>query len=155
MVKRSLTTLLKHQLPVRTFAEWEEVRPRFLEEDLVDHDGRAARGEYLRTLTMTDVATGWTELGVVPTKAQVWVLEEITAARERLPSPLLGLNSDNGSEFINNHLVTNCSAQRIVFTRSRPETKNDSCFVEQKNWSIVRRFVGHGRLEGREALGDA
>jgi len=145
-------TLLKHQIPVRTFAEWDDVRPGFVEVDLVDHDGGVARGEYLRTLTMTDVATGWTELGVVPTKAQVWVFEQITAARNRLPFPLLGLDSDNGSEFINNHLLAYCLRERITFTRTRPWRKNDSCFVEQKNWSVVRRFVGHGRLEGHAAL---
>lgn len=145
-------SLLKHQIPVRTFAEWDDVRPGFVEVDLVDHDGGVARGEYLRTLTMTDVATGWTELGVVPTKAQVWVFEQITAARDRLPFPLLGLDSDNGSEFINNHLLAYCSAERITFTRARPYRKNDACFVEQKNWSVVRRFVGHGRLEDRTGL---
>lgn len=145
-------TLLKHQIPVRTFAEWDDVRPGFVEVDLVDHDGGAARGEFLRTLTMTDVATGWTELGVVPTKAQVWVFEEIAAARQRLPFPLLGLDSDNGGEFINNHLAAYCAQEQITFTRSRPYRKNDSCFVEQKNWSVVRRFAGHGRLEGATAL---
>jgi Integrase core domain len=143
-------TLLKHQVPLRTFAEWNEHRPGFAELDLVAHDGGVARGEYVQTLNLTDVATGWTELAAVPTRAQVWVFEALKAVRARVPFPLLGIDSDNGGEFINKHLIAYCAKERITFTRSRPYRKNDSCFVEQKNWSVVRRFVGYGRLEGEQ-----
>jgi len=98
-------TLLKHQVPVRTFADWDNAHPGFLELDLVGHDGGSTAGEYCQTLDATDVATGWSEQLAVPTKAQVWVFEAIGEMRNRLPFPLLGLDSDNGSEFINHHLV--------------------------------------------------
>lgn len=145
-------TLLKHQVPIRTFADWDDARPGFLEIDLVGHDGGRADGEYCYTLTMTDVDSGWTELAAVKNKAEIWVFEALTALRGRLPFPLLGLDSDNGSEFINHHLVRYCQAEHITFTRSRPYRKNDTCHVEQKNWSIVRRFVGYARFDTPEAL---
>jgi len=144
-------TLLKHQIPIRTFAEWDDAGPGFAELDLVAHDGGVARGEYVQTLDVTDVATGWTELAAIPTRAEVWVTAALKEVRARLPFPLLGIDSDNGSEFINKNLVRYCVAAKITFTRSRPYRKNDNCFVEQKNWSVVRRFVGHGRLEGEGA----
>ena len=144
-------TLLKHAIPVRTFADWDEQQPGFVEIDLVAHDGGAARGEYVQTLDLTDVATGWTELAAVPTRAQVWVFEAVQRLRARLPFPLLGIDSDNGGEFINKHLMAYCANEMITFTRGRPYRKNDSCFVEQKNWSVVRRFVGYDRFQGEVA----
>lgn len=141
-------TLLRHQVAVRTFADWDEVRPGFVEVDLVAHEGGNARGDFAQTLDLTDVSTGWTELVAVRNKAQVWVFEAIQQVRERLPFPLLGLDSDNGSEFINNHLRRYCQQEQITLTRSRPYRKNDNCFVEQKNYSVVRRYVGYGRYEG-------
>lgn len=138
-------TLLRRQIPVRTFADWDDARPGFVEIDLVGHDGGNGSGDFAQTLDVTDVASGWTELAAVRNKAQVWVFEALTGIRGRLPFPLLGLDSDNGSEFINNHLRRYCDAERITFTRSRPLRKNDNCFVEQKNWSVVRRFVGYAR----------
>jgi len=144
-------TLLKHQIPVRTYAQWDDARAGFLELDLVGHDGGSTAGEYCQTLDATDVATGWSEQIAVPTKAQVWVFEAIGEMRNRLPFPLLGLDSDNGSEFINHHLVNYCEQNQITFTRSRAGRKNDGCYVEQKNWSIVRRFAGYGRYENDDA----
>jgi len=144
-------TLLKHQIPVRTFSEWNGVQPGFLEMDLVAHDGGSSQGEYGQTLVATDVSTGWTEFLAVPTKAQCWVFDAIGEMRERLPFAVLGLDSDNGGEFINEQLVRYCVAERITFTRSRAGRKNDNCYVEQKNWSIVRRFVGYGRFDTAEA----
>ncbi len=144
-------TLLKHQVPVRTFADWDDAQPGFLEIDLVGHDGGSTAGEYCQTLDATDVATGWSEQIAVPTKAQLWVFEAIEEMRNRLPFPLLGLDSDNGSEFINHHLVSYCDQNHITFTRSRAGRKNDGCYVEQKNWSIVRRFAGYGRYEKDDA----
>lgn len=140
-------TLLKHQIPIRTFAEWDEQQPGFAEIDLVAHDGGLALGDFCQTLDLTDVCTGWTETEAVPNKAQVWVFEAIQKVRERLPFPLLGLDSDNGSEFINNELLRYCQQERITFTRARPYRKNDNCYVEQKNYSVVRQTVGYQRFD--------
>lgn len=144
-------TLLRHQIPIRTFAQWDDARPGFVEIDLAGHDGGWGRGDYAQTLTLTDVATTWTELETVRNKAQVWVFGALLQARGRLPFPMLGLHSDNGGEFINEPLVTYCREHEITFTRSRPYRKNDNCFVEQKNWAVVRRFVGYGRFDTDQA----
>ncbi len=140
-------TLLRHQIPIRTFAEWNDARPGFVEADLAGHDGGWARGDFAQTLTLTDVATTWTELATVRNKAQVWVFDALLQVQGRLPFPLLGLHSDNGGEFINAPLVAYCGEHEITFTRGRPYRKNDNCFVEQKNWAVVRRFVGYGRFD--------
>jgi hypothetical protein len=140
-------TLLKHQIPIRTFAEWNEARPGFAEIDLVAHDGGLALGDFCQTLDLTDICTGWTETEAVPNKAQVWVFEAIQTIRQRLPFPLLGLDSDNGSEFVNNELLRYCQQERITFTRARPYRKNDNCYVEQKNYSVVRQTVGYQRFD--------
>ena len=140
-------TLLKHQIPIRTFAEWDEQRPGFAEIDLVAHDGGLALGDYCQTLDLTDVCSGWTETEAVPNKAQVWVFEAIQTIRARLPFPLLGLDSDNGSEFVNEELLRYCQRERLTFTRARPYRKNDNCYVEQKNYSVVRQTVGYQRFD--------
>lgn len=140
-------TLLKHQIPIRTFAEWDEDRPGFAEIDLVAHDGGLALGDYCQTLDLTDICTGWTETEAVPNKAQVWVFEAIQTIRARLPFPLLGLDSDNGSEFVNKELLRYCQQERLTFTRARPYRKNDNCYVEQKNYSVVRQTVGYQRFD--------
>lgn len=138
-------TLLKNQIPIRTFADWDEQKPGFVEVDLVGHDGGNPRGEFAQTLDFTDVCTGWTETQAVKNKAQVWVFEAIMDTRRRLPFKLLGIDSDNGGEFINDHLDRFCKKEEITFTRTRPYRKNDNCFVEQKNYSVVRRAVGYYR----------
>jgi hypothetical protein len=140
-------TLLKHQIPIRTFAEWDEAQPGFAEIDLVAHDGGLALGDYCQTLDLTDICTGWTETEAVPNKAQVWVFEAIQTIRARLPFPLRGLDSDNGSEFVNKELLRYCQQERITFTRARPYRKNDNCYVEQKNYSVVRQMVGYQRFD--------
>jgi hypothetical protein len=140
-------TLLKHQIPIRTFAEWDEAQPGFAEIDLVAHDGGLALGDYCQTLDLTDICTGWTETEAVPNKAQVWVFEAIQTIRARLPFPLRGLDSDNGSEFVNKELLRYCQQERITFTRARPYRKNDNCYVEQKNYSVVRQTVGYQRFD--------
>lgn len=142
-------TLLKHQIPVRTFAEWDDATPGFVEIDLVDHSGGLDQGDFAFTLNVTDVCTGWTEMRAVPTKAQKFVFESLTTIRTRLPVPLKGIDSDNGSEFINAHLKNYCDDEHITFTRGRVGRKNDNPFVEQKNWSIVRRLVGYLRYDSR------
>lgn len=145
-------TLLKSQIAIRTFSDWDDLRPGFVEIDLVAHDGGAASGDYLQPLDVTDVATGWTETQAVRNKAQVWVFEAIKLSRQRLPFDLLGIDSDNGSEFINNQLWRYCNEQKITFTRTRSYRKNDNCFVEQKNYSVARRAVGYLRYDSEEEL---
>jgi len=140
-------TLLKHQIPIRTFADWDELRPGFVEIDLVSHEGGNARGDYVYTLDATDVCTGWTETEAVRNRSQMYVFDGLEKALGRFPFAICGIDSDNGSEFINNHLVRYCTEKEITFTRSRPYRKNDNCFVEQKNYSIVRRAVGYRRYD--------
>jgi hypothetical protein len=140
-------TLLKKAIPVRTFTPWDEERPGFEEIDLVAHCGETTAGQYLNTLTVTDLATGWTECLAIQHKSQHLVAEAIRELRNRLPFPLLGIDSDNGSEFINDLLFNYCQVEHITFTRSRPYRKNDQAHVEQKNWSVVRNVIGYDRLE--------
>ena len=155
--RRGLSTtrpgsLLKSSIPIRTFADWTEDHPGFLEVDLVPHCGESTEGFYLTTLCAVDVASGWTECLGVWGKGQERVGGAVHRVRQRLPFPLLGLDSDNGSEFINQHLYRYCQREGITFTRSRSYKKNDSCHVEQKNWSVVRRLVGHDRYTSGAAL---
>jgi len=156
-LRRSLSTtkpgtLLKNVIPVRTFSEWNEKKPGFLEADLVAHCGDSAEGFYLTTLSTVDVATGWCEPVVVWGKGQERVGGAIHHVRERLPMPLLGLDSDNGSEFINHGLYDYCQRWGITFTRARSYKKNDSCHVEQKNWVVVRRVIGYQRFSSKAAF---
>jgi len=145
-------SLLKASIPIRTFADWHEDGPGFLEVDLVAHCGESTKGFYLHTLNAVDVATGWVECQAVWGKGQHRVGGAVHSISRRLPFPLLGLDSDNGSEFINHHLVDYCRRWQITFTRSRPYKKNDSAHVEQKNWSVVRRLVGYDRYSSKAAL---
>jgi hypothetical protein len=145
-------SLLKSSIPIRTFADWREDKPGFLEADLVSHCGESTEGFYLNTLSTVDVATGWSECAGVWGKGQERVGSAVHRVHQRLPFPLLGLDSDNGSEFINQHLFAYCQREKITFTRSRSYKKNDSCHVEQKNWSVVRRLVGYDRYSSRVAL---
>jgi hypothetical protein len=145
-------TLLKSTIPIRTFAEWEDESPGFLEVDLVHHCGESTDGFYLTTLSAVDVATGWSECMAVWGKGQQRVGSAIHKMRQRLPFLLLGLDSDNGSEFINHHLLTYCQKEHITFTRSRSYKKNDSCYVEQKNWSVVHRIIGYDRYSTKSSL---
>ena len=140
-------TLLKHQIPIRTFAEWTDKRPGFTEIDLVQHDGGNNKGDFANTLNTTDVCTGWTEAAASPNKAQVHVFAALQKIRARVPFPLLGIDSDNGAEFINHQLQRYCEQEQLTFTRGRVGRKNDNPFVEQKNWSAIRRSVGYGRYD--------
>ena len=145
-------SLLKNSIPIRTFADWQEGRSGFLEVDLVPHCGDSGEGFYLTTLSTVDVASGWSECVGVWGKGQWRVGAAVHRVRQRLPFSLLGLDSDNGGEFINQHLYTYCRREGITFTRSRSYKKNDSCHVEQKNWSVVRRLIGYDRYNSRAAL---
>ena len=145
-------SLLKAAIPIRTFADWDDKRPGFMEVDLVAHCGESTEGFYLNTLSAVDVATGWVECRGVWGKGQDRVGAAIHEMSKKLPFPLLGLDSDNGSEFINHRLYAYCQRKEITFTRSRPYKKNDAAHVEQKNWSVVRRLIGYERYSSEKAL---
>lgn len=145
-------SLLKSQIPIRTFAEWNERRPGFMEMDLVAHDGGLACGDYCQSLNVVDIYSGWTEIVAVKNKAQIWVFEAIDKMRHLLPFALLGLDSDNGGEFINAHLNRYCLMNKINFTRSRKYRKDDNCYVEQKNYTVVRKYVGYSRYDTENEL---
>jgi hypothetical protein len=154
--RRSFSTtkpgsLLRSAIPIRTFADWQEKRPGFVEVDLVAHCGESVDGFYLNTLMAVDVATGWSEFIGVWGKGQQRVGAAIHNVQQRLPFKLLGLDSDNGSEFINQDLARWCHHEGITFTRSRPYKKNDNCFVEQKNGAIVRRVIGRDRYSSKQS----
>lgn len=140
-------TLLKHHIPIRTFADWDDKRPGFVEGDLVQHDGGNASGDFACTLDVTDVCTGWTEMRAVRNKAQKHVFAALKHIRAQLPFPLLGIDSDNGSEFINDQLWRYCEQEHLTFTRGRAGRKNDNPYVEGKNGSVVRRLAGYGRFD--------
>jgi hypothetical protein len=138
-------------VPIRTFTEWNDVRPGFLEVDTVAHCGTRAEGPSLSSLVLTDVATGWTECLALVHHGYDAVLCALDQARDRLPFPVLGLDTDNGSEFLNFPLLGYCEQATITFTRGRAYRKNDQCYVEQKNGTIVRQIVGYDRFEGEPA----
>jgi hypothetical protein len=140
-------SLLKSQIPVRTWADWDDARPGFVEIDLVGHDGGNPAGPHAFTLTVTDIATGWTENRSVPDKSGKCVLAALNDIARKMPFPILGVDSDNGSEFINEHLLGWCQGRQVTFTRARPGNKNDGCHVEQKNWAVVRTVVGYHRYD--------
>ena len=140
-------SLLRSQIPIRTWADWDDATPGFVEIDLVSHDGGNAIGSFAFTLTVTDVATGWTENRSVPSKEAKCVLGALETIASKMPFPILGVDSDNGVEFINVHLFIWCRNHKITFTRARPTNKNDGCHVEQKNWAVVRTVVGYHRYD--------
>jgi len=145
-------TLLKNQIPIRTFADWDDAVPGFTEVDLVGHDGGNNSGDYVQSLNFVDIATCWDSTAACKNKAQVHVFEALKAIIDRFPFDILGIDSDNGSEFINDIMLRYCNKNEITFTRSRPYRKNDSCFVEQKNYSVVRRNVGYLRHDTDKEL---
>ncbi len=144
-------TLLKQQITIRTFAQWNETQPGFLEADVVAHCGPRLEGNFLYTLTLTDIATGWTECFPLRTRSAEAVVSTFQQARACFPFPILGLDTDNGSEFLNEPLLAYCEAEQLTFTRGRDGVKNDQCFVEQKNGAVVRQVVGYDRFEGEGA----
>ena len=139
-------------IPVRTFGDWKEPEPGFLEVDLVAHCGDQIGGSYTSTLALTDVASGWTECIALLVRESSLVVDAVDRLRTSMPFPLRGIDTDNGSEFINETLLEYCNKHAIEFTRSRPYHKNDQAWIEQKNGSVVRRLVGYGRLDGLRAI---
>jgi len=144
-------SLLKSHIPVRVYFDWDEKRPGFFELDTVSHCGDKASGQFCQTLTITDVGSAWTEEYALLNNAHRWVKERIEQTKAGLPFPMLGIDSDNGGEFINHQLLDWCKQNGIAFTRGRPYRKNDNCFVEQKNGDVVRKTVGYARFEGEAA----
>lgn len=145
-------TLLRNTIPVRTFADWDEKHPGFFEGDLVAFCGETVRGDYVNVLNLTDVAIGWIGIEAFMGKGQYRVHKAIDRIRNRLPFPMLGLDNDNGVEFINWIMKRYCEEHKITFTRIRPYRKNDNCFVEQKNYTVPRRFLGYGRYDTSKEL---
>lgn len=144
-------SLLKSQIPIRT-SSWEEKRPGFCELDTVAHCGESAAGEFANTLDVTDILTGWTEQEVFLGKAQKRVITGLSSIKERMPFPLLGIDPDNGSEFINWQMYQFCMEAHVEFTRGRPYKKNDNAHIEQKNWTHVRQVYGYDRIEEQEIV---
>jgi hypothetical protein len=144
-------SLLKHHIPLKTDA-WDVQTPGFTEVDLVSHSGDCASGEYCHSLNMTDIHTTWVETRVVLGKGEKGVCDAMEEMRQTLPFPLLGIDSDNGSEFINHHLLRYCQDLKIQFTRGRPYKKDDNAHIEQKNWTHVRRVLGYERYDSEAAF---
>jgi len=144
-------TLLKHLIPLRT-DHWRVEMPGFAEVDLVSHSGNSASGEFAYSLNLTDVYTGWTETRAILGKSRQVVLDALEEIQAALPFPLLGINSDNGSEFINWHVGIWCARQEVQFTHSRPYKKDDNAYIEQKNWTHVRKLMGWDRYDTPEAV---
>jgi hypothetical protein len=142
---------LKNSIPIRTFADWQENRPGFLEIDMVAHCGERLEGFYLNTLCGVDVASGWTECFPVWGKWQERVRQAVHRIGRNLPFNLMGIDSDNGSEFMNQCFIDYCHDNKITFTRSRAYKKNDGCHVEQKNGNVVRRLIGYDRYASKPA----
>ena len=139
---------VRGRVPVRTFGDWQEPAPGFVEADLVAHGGSSMAGSFVWTLVVTDVASGWTECVPLLVREAAAVVDAVDRLRGALPFPLRGLDTDNGSEFLNKGLIDLCREHGLELTRSRPYRKNDQAWVEQKNGAVVRRLVGYGRLEG-------
>lgn len=144
-------TLLKQQIPVKT-DRWDAQVPGFTEIDLVSHSGASASGDCCHSLNLTDIYSTWVETRAVLGKGQEGVRQALEEIRQALPFPLRGIDSDNGSEFINGHLFGYCRSRAIQFTRGRPYKKDDNAHIEQKNWTHVRRLLGYARYDTPAAL---
>jgi hypothetical protein len=146
------SSAVRRAVPIRTFGDWDDPVPGYAEVDFVAHCGPHLSGSFVQTLVLTDVATGWTECLPVLTRDGTLVIDAIAKARELFPFPLLGVDFDNDSAFMNERVVKWCREQGLEVTRARAYRKNDQAWVEQKNGAIVRRLVGYGRFEGLESV---
>ena len=145
--RKKLHPLLYQKIPVKVFSEQNRLVPGNIQVDLVEHCGNSASGEFINTLSTTDITTGWWEGEAVMGKSQERVSNAINSAKERYPFQWVSAHSDNGTEFINHHLYRYCQEEKLEFSRSRPYKKNDNCLVEQKNWTHVKKFVGYLRYD--------
>ena len=141
---------IRREVPIRTFNDWGDPPPGFCEIDMVAHGGTSVAGSFIQTLTMTDIATGWTECMPLVARDGSLVVEAMTRAQSLFPWLLRGADFDNDSAFMNDVVVPWCRSQKIEVTRSRAYKKNDQAFVEQKNGAVVRRLIGYGRFDGVE-----
>ena len=146
--KRKTATKPSKEIPVRTFADYGDPLPGYLEIDFVSHGGSSMQGVFLWSLVATDVCTGWTEAAALVAREQSLVVEGLEVIRHQFPVPIKGIDSDNDSAFINEALLAYCQQQKLEFTRSRAYQKNDQAWIEQKNGAVVRRFVGYERHAG-------
>ena len=146
--RRASAKKASKQIPLRTFADWKEVSLGFLEIDFVEHCGGSMAGSFLHSLAATDVYSGWFESVPLLAREQSLVVEGLGVIGRQLPIPVLGIDSDNDSAFINDTLLSYCERRQIEFTRSRAYRKNDQAWIEQKNGAVIRRFVGHERFVG-------
>jgi hypothetical protein len=144
-------TLLRKHIPILT-NQWNESRPGFLEADTVAHCGQSMAGMFAFSIDFVDIATGWTEQRAVWGKGETGVLEQIKDVEELLPFTLLGFDCDNGSEFLNHHLLRHFTERHVAFTRSRAYHKDDNAHIEQKNWTHVRQWLGYERLDNRDMV---
>ncbi|MGH9477536.1 MAG: ISNCY family transposase, partial [Terriglobales bacterium] len=149
--RAAASSAVRRSVPVRTFADWDDPAPGFMEVDLVAHSGPTAEGSFVQTLTLTDIATGWTECAPLLVREQTLLTEVLGEVRKRMPFPLLGFDTDNDSVFMNETVQSYCKEAGVEFTRCRPYRKNDQAWVEQKNGTVVRRIVGYRRYVGLEA----
>lgn len=149
--RRDSPSAIRRSIPVRTFSDWNDPPPGFVEADLVAHSGPVASGAFVQTLVLTDIATGWTECAPLLVREQTLLLGVLAHLRTLMPFPLLGLDVDNDTVFMNESVRDYCRDEGIVFTRCRPYRKNDQAHIEQKNGAVVRRIVGYRRFEGMPA----
>jgi hypothetical protein len=150
--RKGVGAAIRRSIPVRTFADWGDPPPGFFEMDMVEHyNGPKIDGDYVHTLVLTDIASGWTECFAMRHRSQVLVIDGLNKIAADLPMPMLGVDSDNDSAFMTQDIFDYCKAHRLEQTRSRAYKKNEQAWVEQKNGAIVRRLVGYGRLSGTEA----
>lgn len=149
--KTGMSSAIRREVPIRTFNDWKDPAPGFVEADFVAHGGASTAGSFIQTLVLTGIATGWTECVPVITRSSAIVIEAIRSAVTLFPFTLQGIDFDNDSSFINADVVPCCRAAGLTVTRSRAYKKNDQAWVEQKNGAVLRRLVGSGRLEGLAA----
>jgi hypothetical protein len=144
--------LLYQKIPVKLSDEWDKSQLGNIQTDLIEHCGQSAGGEYINTISNTDISTGWWEGEAIMGRGQIPTCEGLDKARKRFPFNWKEIHSDNGTEYINWHLFRYCQKEKLGFSRSRPNKKNDNCFVEQKNWTHVKKYVGYLRYDTKEEL---
>jgi len=150
--QKKVHPLLYQKIPVKLSDEWDRSQLGNIQTDLIEHCGQSTRGEYINTISNTDIATGWWEGEAIMSRGQIPTQEGLDKARKRFPFKWREIHSDNGTEYINWHLFRYCQKEKLLFSRSRPNKKNDNCFVEQKNWTHVKKYVGYLRYDTKEEL---
>jgi len=150
--QKKVHPLLYQKIPVKLSDDWDRSRLGNVQVDLIEHCGQSGRGEYLNTISNTDISTGWWEGEAITGRGQIPTLEGLDKVRKRFPFSWKEIHSDNGTEFINAHLFRYTQKEGLLFSRSRPNKKNDNCFVEQKNWTHVKKYVGYLRYDTKEEL---